>query len=250
MSNNMFIRTLILLLVLLSPGVPTNGSNEIVVDDLNARLGKRVTNYSLGVSNFVEALTKISSDFQVPMGVAWVDTPMARAAFPFAWQEASISEIIGAIAKTQPNCHVEIRNGVVNVFSIGSIPEGQNFLALKFKEFEVLDEYVDVALLGLHNRIAARQYSGYSLAASSSEKKISLTLRNPSVVDILNALSVASSRKIWMVVFSSDLKPTAAGYRKTLTLWNGLSPTVENGEPALNLLHWGDRIPWPSSDAK
>src|SRR6266705_1088909 len=51
-------------------------------DDLSIKLSKHVSNYNLGVFNIVEALIRVSNDFQIPMGIAWVNTPAARSELP------------------------------------------------------------------------------------------------------------------------------------------------------------------------
>jgi hypothetical protein len=184
------------------------------------------------------------------MGIAWVSTPAARAEVPFVWKEATVREVIEAIAKQQPGYVVQVRKDVVHIISPGLIPEKENFLNLRIKEFQVRNGYIDVAILRLQNLISPSKYSGFSVGTDADEPKISLELGESTVSDILDGLALASNRKIWIIAFSTDPKPTSAGFRKTLALWDALSPVVEKGEPALNLLHWGDKISWPVLDAK
>lgn len=227
----------------LAPTVSTSPASE----ELDAKLNKRLTNYNLGVTNFVEALIHVSSEFRIPLGIAWINDPGARTERSFAWKQATVKDVIESIVKTEPDYKVEIRNGVIRVFSPGLVPERQNFLRVKIKEFEVVNGYTDLAILKLRGMIGSQKHSGFSVGADPGEPKITIKLQDSTVADILDALALSSARKIWIVTFSTDPNPTTVGFRRTLTLWNGFSPLPDQGEPALNLLHWGDKIPWPSS---
>src|SRR6266849_6724312 len=184
------------------------------LDDLTVKLSKRVTNYNLGVYSFVEALVHVSSEFEIPMGIAWVNTPAAKAEMAFTWKDATVQQVIEAISKTQPGYQVQLRNGVVHVFSPGSIPERENFLTWKIKAFEMHNENADWASRKLHDLITPRKYAGSSMGTTALE--ITVELKNSSVEDILDALALASDRKIWIVTFSTDPTLTPTGFRRTL----------------------------------
>jgi hypothetical protein len=70
-------------------------------EHLNDTLERHVSNYNLGELNFAEALLRVSTEFQIPMGIVWANTPAARARFFFSWKNATVREVIEAIAKTQ-----------------------------------------------------------------------------------------------------------------------------------------------------
>lgn len=210
----------------------------LTTDDVSAKLDKRVLNYNLGLSNFVEALVQVGTDFQIPIGITWVNTPGARAERAFAWKDATVQEIIEAVAKTQPGFQVLVKNGVVHVFSPELPPERENFLTMKIKAFRVRDEYAEMASFKLHNLVTPRNHAGFSIGANI-EPKISLELTNSTAEDVLDALIVASALKIWVVTFSSDPTLTTAGFRRSMSLW-GDTPSPE---PVWDLLHWGDKIP-------
>lgn len=250
MRWNMVVRTTFLIFALQFSLLIPATSRPQTPESLSTKLSKRLTNYNLGTCNFVDALVQVSSEFQIPMGIAWIGTPAARAEVPFLWKEVTVREVIEAIAKQQPGYSVQVRNGVVHIAAPELIPERENFLNLRIKEFQVRNGYTDVAILRLQNLITPAKYSGFSVGTDADEPRISLELRDSTVSDILDGLALASNRKIWIITFSTDPKPTSAGFRKTLALWDTLSPVAEKGEPALNLLHWGDRIPWPSPGSK
>jgi hypothetical protein len=240
MKSHVLIRALIFALCSLAPAVSASPRSE----NLEAKLNKPLTDYKLGVTNFVEALIRVGSEFQIPMGIAWMKPTGAVAEVPFAWKQATVREVIESIVRTEPGYKVEVSGGVVHILSPRLIPESQNFLDLRIKQFEVVNGYTDLALLKLHDLINPSKHSGFSVGAEPGEPKITLKLRDATVADILDALVLGSARKVWVVAFSNDPNPTAAGFRRTLTPWAAFSPVTDEGEPALNLLHWGDRIPW------
>jgi hypothetical protein len=217
---------------------------------LDAKLGKRLPAYDLGTVNFVEALVRTTSDFQIPMGIAWINSPEENQKLPFAWKDATVQEIIQSIVRSEPGYEVQFANRVIRVFPVGIIPHAQNFLDLKFKEFDVVNSNVELALLKVHGLISPVKRVGFSVGGEPNEPKITLKLKDSTVADILDAMVQASPRQIWMVTFSSDTNPTPAGFRRTVGLWNGFSPIPDGDEPALNLLRWGDKIPWPTVISK
>jgi hypothetical protein len=234
-------KTVFLLLTFQCLWMTPGAHSSVPQDDLSAKLNKRVMKYDLGALNFVDAFLHVASDFQIPMGIAWVDTPAARAEQAFTWEETTVQEVIQAIAKTQPGYQVQIRNGVVHVSSPGLPPEAENFLSMKIKTFRVLDEYVEMANFKLHNLITPPNHAGFSVGANM-EPKISLQLTNSTVEDILDALIVASACKMWVVTFSENSNLTPNGFRRTLALGNNLSPIPDKDQPGWELLHWGDKI--------
>ena len=239
----MFVR-LVLLLVLLSE----SGGYPVVCarpssDDLTIRLSRHVHNYSISSLNFVAALVRVSNDFQVPMGIAWTNTPDALALRSLAWKDATVEQIISAVAETQLGYKVGKTASVVHIFHGEAIPEQENFLTLQVKDFHVENDFTELASFRLQNLISPRRYSGFSMAANT-DPRINLDLRDSTVQGALDALVLASpKRKIWVVTFSSDSKAvTPEGFRRTMSLWSDkLAPDLD--QPVWDLLRWGDPDP-------
>jgi len=209
---------------------------------LESRLSSRVTDYDLGTTNSIDALLRVGSEFQIPMGITWIKSPGEIAESRFRWKQATVQEVIESIVGREPGHRVKIDGGVVHVIPLGSIPDDQNFLKLRIRQFDVPNGSIDMALLKLHELINPSRHNGFSVGAEPGESRVTLKLRDSTVSDILDALALGSGRKIWLTVFSNNPNPTAAGFRRTLTPWIGFSPVLDGDEPALNLLHWGDKI--------
>lgn len=210
-------------------------------EDLASKLSKRVTNYNLGASSLVGALIRVSNDFQIPMGIAWVDSPAARAYLPFAWKDSTPQDIIKAIAKTQPGYQVQVSNGVVHVFPL--IPDAQNFLKMKIGDFSVHNTYAELAYFKLHTLVTPPRHGNQQISiAGPGDSRVNVELKNPTVEVALDALAVTSSRKVWIVTFSNDTSLTARGFRRTKTLWTE-KPIPDEEQPGWDLIRWGDPVP-------
>jgi len=209
--------------------------------DLAARLNRRVTNYNLGVFNLVDALIRVSNDFQIPMGIVWVNTPAARTELPRAWKDATVREIIEDIAKTQPDYQVQVKHGVVHISQATLIADRENFLKQKIPAFELHDTLVEVASFKLHTLITSQRYGQISIAGPG-DSKVDLKLKNPTVEAILDALVLASNRKIWIVTFSDDTRLMPSGLRRTRSLFTDM-PMSDAEQPIWHLQRWGDPLP-------
>jgi len=234
-----------------SPTTPAASGSQRP-EDLDAKLRTGVHSYQLQANNFVEALTRVASDFQIPIGIEWVNTPAARARLTLSWKDATVRDVLQAIVKTQPGFKMLVGTSVVHVSSPDLVPDRENPLRLNINAFEVHNVPVEFASRELHNVVKRtisppRPQQGAGGVAGSGfsnidDPKISAHVKNASVEDALDALARSSVRKIWIVTFSDSPSLTPTGFRRTLTLWNDL-PIPDDDQPVWDLLHWGDAIP-------
>jgi hypothetical protein len=244
----MLAKLLLILLTFQSLCMTSAASAARLSDDINVRLNKQLTNYNLGLFSFVEALIRVGSEFQIPMGITWVNTPTAKATLPFAWKNATVQEVIEAIAKTQPGYQVQVKNGVLHVFPGSLIPDQENFLKLKIDEFSLHDTYIELASFKLHMLVTPRVYGQISIGGTG-DSKVSVELKHPTLEDALDALAVASNRKIWLVTYMDDAGLTPRGLRRTRSLWTD-QPIPDDEQPTWQLMRWGDPTPPLVASAK
>jgi len=227
---------------------------------LRANLEVTVARYRLQNMNFIEALAKVGSDFKIPMGIAWVSTPRSRALVNLSWRNATVGRILETLTKTQPGYKMSIMTNVVRISPTGLFPETENPLELGIDSYAVEGVSVERASRELHMLVkrklrppmanrATRQGSAESGASNLHDPKIYVRLENTTLERALDALAAASARKVWIVTFSEDSGLTAAGFRRTLTLWNDF-PIPDEDQPLWDLLHWGDPIPRATSAMK
>lgn len=238
----MIVKLLLLFLALQYSGNMSQAAPLPEIHDLSSVLNKRVTNYSLGEVNLIEAMIRVSNDFQIPVGIAWVDSPTARTKTLFTWKSATVQEIIENIVKTQQSYKVRVENGVVHISPARDLmPDNENFLKLRLESFEIHDDIVELASIKLHMLVTPRKYGQISIGGTG-DSSISVQLKDCTVGDALDAISVASNRKIWVVTFSDNPGVTSRGLRRSLSLWSGATGADEE-QPSWDFLRWGDRTP-------
>ncbi len=218
--------------------------------DLNSELDTIVHGYQVTARNFPEALIRVANDFRIPMGLAWVNTPAARAEVSLSWGDTRVRDILEDISRTQPGYSVAVINGVVHVLSV-DVPAQQNFLFLRVGSFEVHHEKVEMAERKLRDlarsTVAPRKRGGGvagSLITNIGDPRIDVQIDNANVEAVLDSLITGSSpKRIWLVTFVDSSTPTATGFRRTLTLWNN-TPVPDDEQPLWNTFSWGDPVPW------
>lgn len=175
------------------------------------------------------------------MGISWVNGTTAKATSGFDWKSATVEEILEAIVKTAPNYELHVKNGVVHVSAPALVPDPQNFLKSKIDKFEIHGAYIDLASFKLHQIVTPQKYAGFSLG-STDNSEVNIELKNSTVEDALDALLIASDRKIWLVSFSDDARLTPRGFHRTKSLFTD-AIVSDPDEPVWHLQRWGDPLP-------
>jgi hypothetical protein len=209
--------------------------------DLNSKLDTPVSEYRLAQVNFLEALLHVAGDFQLPIGIAWVDTPAARAKSDSSWSNLTVRQIVESIAQTQPGYEVQLANGVVHVAS-RAVPAEQNFLLLRIPDFHAQGVMGSVKLSlwrELNNRIdSPKHLIAGSILTSRNDPKLDLQFNNSTVADIFDSLAIASDRKIWVVTFEDSSALTPSGFRRSEQL-SSRNPIANESQPEWDILYWG-----------
>jgi hypothetical protein len=244
--------TAILLALLVSQGSWTHlpGSNSKETRELKAALQAQVQSYNVTASNFVDALIDVACRFKLPMGVEWVRTPSAMKPVHFSWKDSTVQKIVRDIAQAQPGYQVQVRNAVVHVQPRDMIPDRENFLGLKVPQFEVQD-VAEIASRRLNEFVTLkvtppkpappgqpRGGIGGSQLGEVGDPEISINLKNVSVKDALDCISLASPLKIWLVTFAESGDVTPTGFRRTVSPLTGKAIPDEY-QPVWELLKWG-----------
>jgi hypothetical protein len=211
---------------------------------LDRSLSRRVSEGHVD-GTFVEALGQVAREFNVPMGISWLKTEGSQKKRSIEFKNATVLEIIEAVARSEPNYEVVVSNGVVHVFT-KEIPLGQNFLFLKIPEFSAkgIANVAKAALwMQLNQRISPDPRRGYggSIFHSTSETRIDLKFTNAAVEEILDSIAVASDYKVWSVAFEDNLNLTPSGFRRSESLLSKTA-TPNEGQPEWDIFPWGF---WP-----
>jgi len=251
----MLAKMALILLVFQFQQPPPVASRPHPTRESSTNLRTAVHDYHLSAGNLVEALIQVGTEFQIPMGIEWVRIPNAKAQINLSFKDATVQQVLQAIVDGQPGAKMIIQKDIVHVFASELIPDGENPLKLNINEFKVHDVPAELASRQLHETIKRtllppqpqqgferRGGVGGSGFSNSDDPKISVTLKNATVEDILDALALSSTRKIWIVTFSDSHTLTAAGYRRTLGLWTS-STVPDEEQPVWDMFHWRDALP-------
>ena len=240
--------TLICCLMLVQGSPKARGS-------LAAKLDAPVYNFDLVGEDLPDALLKVAGQFEVPMGIVWVRTGPAAQSVKVSRKRGTVREIIQAIVGSQPGYTMEERRGLVRVLPRGAVPDRESFLKLKLPDFQVEDEPLEVAEHRLRDLVMAamrppepaagaptRGGIGHSQGTEVGAPNVALSLRNVTVEDVLDALSLASNRNVWIVTFLDGQQLTPAGFRRTVSLWNDF-PIPDDQQPVWDMFRWGQQPP-------
>ena len=218
---------------------------------LEARLSSPAGSYPLEAGGFVPALLKVAADFQLPMGIQYVRNPAEPLALRRSWSGASVLNILQDIAGTREGYTVEVSNGVVHVAPSAWRGDPSDILNARVGTFEVKNNYVRYAAWRL--AYAARaimdpppeagSYGGSFATSTSGDRRISLTLQNPTVREVLDELCLAADLKIWLVTYAPSPTRTSAGFRRTTALIGGVREFPdEQYPPVWTFWEWGQML--------
>jgi hypothetical protein len=257
----MLTKIILLLLVFHIPQKPTAVVRPQQAIDLKAKLRMPVHDYRLSAGNFVEALMQVASEFQIPMGIEWVNMPSAGPKISLTLKDATVKEVLHTIVSNQTGVKMTIDKNIVHVCMPDLIPDRENPLKVSIKAFEVYAVPAEAASQQLHETLKRTLHppkpqqgpAGGGVITSGASNidypTISVTLKNATVEDVLDSIASASARKIWIVTFSDDATLTASGYRRTMGLWT--KATVSDDEqPVWDLFHWGESLPSAVLDSR
>lgn len=242
------------LLFLLQPAPAAQSSTT---QGLQRKLQTRVENYRLSEDSFLQALTKVASQFQIPLGIEWVKGPSTMRSFHLSIKRATVYQVIESLVKNS-GYRLEIKKSIVHVFPRGSLTDRRSFLNVPIKRFEVQDEFVAVAARRLRNMVNgdARQRhtskpttrnpdkwsqgtgTGGSAATGLGDERISLKLQNVRARDILDSLSLAAGLKIWVVTYPRRFITTEGGFRRTAAMHTDID-VADEALPIWVFLRWG-----------
>jgi hypothetical protein len=202
--------------------------------------------------NFVDALLKVATQFQIPMGIEWSENASTAQKISESWTDADVQQVIQRLVNAQRGYEFEVKDGVVHVFPEWAKSSQQDFVNLKVQKFIVRNEVAAAATRQLRDLVkltvspppqtgATAGGTAGSQLGTIEDREISLKLENLTVRDALDQIALVSDRKIWVVTFTEEPLLTPTGFRRTRSLWIDTVP--DNEQPVWNTLRWGDAIP-------
>lgn|SRR5581483_8808402 len=211
------------------------------------KLRSAVQNYSVSANNILEALAKISDDFQLPMGIEWELSSVPFHSVKLAYARTTVHEILEDVVSVEPPYSFSVANGVVHVSKDALFHDKRNFLNITIGDFQLSSEYIGHAnnrlrrlVVDLANMETAPNKSGGcagSFGVGAGDRKATFHLENLTVRDILDRFVTSAGFSIWMATFP-ELKPgTHNGYFKAISIFSPQLPDADL--PAWDLLSPG-----------
>lgn len=238
------------LLVMQIPGAQHTEARQRGSIGLEAKLQTHVTNYRLVGDDFVDALLKVAGEYKIPMGIVWVRASAAMLGVNLSEKNGTVQEIIQALVKTQPEYTMTTKSGLIHIFAPGLVGVREDFLTLKVPEFEVHNQVVELADRRLGDIVRAtgsppkpvtggfRGGTGSSLGLEVGDPLLTLKLQDVSVEDVLDALTLAADRGVWIVTFAPAGEITPTGFRRTVSPVSGKA-VPDSEQPVWELFRWG-----------
>lgn len=219
----------------------------------------RVESYSISASNLLEALAKVSDDFQLPMGIEWEGASRRDSAVSSRYVHATALQILQDLVGTSADYVLTQENGVVHVASKPVRDDPRNFLNSKIPQFDLSSEYVRHASNRLQEIVV--QMTNHlpegegvngcagSFGVGAGDRVASFGIRNGTVRDILDRFLTSSGMGIWLVNFP-DTNASASGFFRTVSVFNPDQaednlPTWDFLLPGYDPVRGGFGIGWP-----
>lgn len=240
--------------LLLSGLVTVQTETDRLAADLNRKLRTEVRNYTLSAPSFTGALAKVSAQFEIPMGIEWVEVPDLMTEVRFSASRCTPQAIIEALLESHSGYSMGVENGVVHVFPSEWRTDKRNFLNLPIDQFDLKDQTVAFGRYKLRKQVAqmmrppSQRLSGNgeaaSIASGQGDRPVTFTIEGTSVRQVLDQLALAADFKIWVVTYPQDERFTSTGFRSSVSLYRSMSH-VEDAQPVWEFFRWGQELPKP-----
>lgn len=189
-----------------------------------------IGDYTLSADTFLQALLQVSERFHTPIGIEWIRNDQALRKVNLQWRQASVLQVLKALAEIQPGYDFETRKGVVHVFPRGSLSDKSSFLNLRIAKVEVKNGAILVGDKNLSDWLRPiirppsppDPHTSVDIAfggPSTPEPPIHLVLKDVTVRDILDALTLATDRRIWVVTYPQSRVLTRTGFRQVTSVF-------------------------------
>lgn len=208
--------------------------------DIQEILSTNVPHYTVKATNLLQAMAEIGSDFDLPIGAEWQGDPTVKKEIHREWNNVTVERILYDTASFDVEYQIQLSNGVVHLRKAELADSPRNPLNIRVHLFSVIDEYSRKAAFELRDQVSLivvpRQKDAASACAgsygvSSDETRITISMRDAPVRDILDALLVGSHSMLWLVTFRSEQPPM--GFFKTKSIWRN---TTELQQPDWDFL--------------
>ena len=158
-----------------------------------------VQNYSLDANNFIDALLKVSAQFQFSLGVEWVKSADTLKPVRVTRSHATVAGVIQAVVSNYAGYEWRTEHGFVHVFQRDLMRDTRNPLNITIKTFELTNTIAWANLILFHRiqrvvRTPASSGIVASVLGSLDGPVFNFAAHNAPARSILNKFVMAGSR--------------------------------------------------------
>src|SRR5437762_237990 len=108
-------RHLVLITLALLAASPSPSPAQGPRPNLERALATQIPKYKLTAMNLLEAIAHVSSDFNLPIGMEWNDSPTGGRRISRQWTYRTVQDIVADIVASDPHYEIQVSNGVMHV---------------------------------------------------------------------------------------------------------------------------------------
>ena len=194
-----------------------------------------VQTYSLEANNLIDALLKMSAQFQFSLGVEWVKSAETLKPVRVTRSHTTVPDIIQAVVSTYAGYEWRNEDGVVHVFQRDLMPDTRNPLNITIKSFDDPPETVGWANNNLFQMVSHvvrhPELSGISgsVLGGPGEPVFRFAAENAPARIILNQIVTSGTRttpptprmnRIWIATFPETPAFSRTGFLEVVPMWN------------------------------
>ena len=171
---------------------------------LKSKLNSHIERFDSGGRPLIDSILELAYEYQVPMGLEYLDREAIRRPLAVKLQNKSVREVLAALVGEVPDYRVNFSSGIVEIYSPRARDTPSILLNTMIDKFEVENadaqetsaELFAVLAQKLNPRTAVFQ----SIAAGSlGSSKVTLRLEKVRIREILNTLVAMNGAAVWVV---------------------------------------------------
>jgi len=243
----------LVLVLLLRPLPAVQASPESLV--LQRRLDFAIEQYTLAADNFVQGLTKVAADFQIPMAIEWVRNVQTSRRIDQSWIHTKVSDIIQSLIEAYPGYEIRLGEGVMQILAVGAFTDKHDFLNTRVVKFQAKKEWLAVASRRLQFTVQSliRPVAPYPPGAGEASslgvgvggnRPVTVDFHDATVREILNGLTISATQTTWVVTYPEDNALTATGFRRAVDLFSK-TVVADEDQPVWVFVPWGIAVKDP-----
>jgi hypothetical protein len=168
------------------------------------KLDHRIETFGTSGRALVANLLDLAYEYQVPMGIEYLDRDAARRPINLELHNESLRGIFTAVVAQLPEYRVDFSGRVVHIYSPQARRDASNLLNKSIKNYSVRNADTRDAdfqvLCALSSELDPGSFCGGSIAGGQwGSLRITLRLQSARVYEILNAIVSENGKAIWTV---------------------------------------------------